>query len=85
MTLPEHELATTCHHGTTIAACETDECSETLRHLEHDYAHDRLARAAETGEYDGWQDSTAWIYTTTEPRTSLEARVQERALCTPHD
>ena len=56
MTLPEYELAATCDHNTTIAACETDECSEILADRERDYAHDRLAHAAETGEHDGWND-----------------------------
>lgn len=86
MTLPEHELTTICDHNVTITECETPECSEALADRERDYAHERLAHAAETGEYDGWQDSPAWIYDTSEsPRANLEARVQERALCSPHD
>lgn len=56
MTLPEHELAATCDHGVTIAACDTDECSDILLGREREYAEARLAHAAETGEHDGWQD-----------------------------
>lgn len=56
MTLPEYELAATCDHNTTIAACETPECSDILLGREHEYTEARLAHAAETGEHDGWND-----------------------------
>lgn len=56
MTLPEYELAATCDHGTTIAGCDTPECSDILLGRERECAEARLEHAAETGEYDGWDD-----------------------------
>lgn len=53
MTLPEYELAVTCDHGVTIAACGTDECSNILLSREREHAEARMGHAAETGEYDG--------------------------------
>lgn len=56
MTLSEHELAATCDHGVTIAARDTDECSDILLGREREHAEEHMTHAAETGEYDGWND-----------------------------
>jgi len=56
MTLPEYEFAATCDHDVTIGACETSECSDILLGREREHAEARLAHAAETGEYDGWDN-----------------------------
>lgn len=56
MSLPEYELSSRCLHDIEIARCDDQKCEDILLGREHEYIETRLAHAAETGEYDDWQD-----------------------------